>query len=177
MMRKMIIFLFLLVGFQQMSIAAGPDDWQAVSDKQAVDFVAEFFSHMSMDNGQWEDAVLEQYLAPEVLEVLADSAATSEQKYASWLLSATDNSEMLMPSSHSGAPYMTDDGRVAKEQSVYYWGDTWLRDSQMLYFTVKSKAGRMLITQVDGMDGSAAASIWLQFDQREEGREMMEEDF
>ena len=159
-----------------MGIAAVQDDWQPVSDEQAVAFVENFYSCMSMDNGRWDDAVLEQYLAPSVLKMLQEAAADNESKYASWLLSATDDMEMIKPSIHSESPVMTADGRVAKVQSVFYWGDTWLRDTQTIYFTVKSKGGRLMITQVDGADGTAAASVWQQLELRNEGREMAAEE-
>ena len=139
-------------------------------------FVEKFYSCMTVETGRWDDAVLEQYLAPAVLKCLADSASSSEQKYASWLLSATDDSDMIKPSVSSKAPVVADDGRIAKEQTVFYWADTWLRDTQTLYFTVKSKGGRMYITQVDGLGGEAAASVWLQLEQRNIGREMAEEE-
>ena len=157
-------------------MAAMHDDWQPVSGAKAVAFVEKFYSFMSMETGRWDDAVLEQYLAPTVLKCLADSASSSEQKYASWLLSATDDSDMIKPSVRSKAPEVADDGRIAKEQTVFYWADTWLRDSQTLYFTVKSKGGRMYITQVDGLGGEAATSVWLQLEQRNIGREMAEEE-
>ena len=99
-----------------MGIAAVHDDWQPVSDEQAVAFVENFYSCMSMDNGRWDDAVLEQYLAPSVLKMLQEAAADNESKYASWLLSATDDMEMIKPSIHSESPVMTADGRVAKVQ-------------------------------------------------------------
>ena len=175
-MRKIVLFLLVLVGFQQMGIAAVHDDWQPVSDEQAVAFVENFYSCMSMDNGRWDDAVLEQYLAPSVLKMLQEAAADNESKYASWLLSATDDMEMIKPSIHSESPVMTADGRVAKVQSVFYWGDTCLRDTQTIYFTVKSKGGRLMITQVDGADGTAAASVWQQLESRNEGREMAAEE-
>ena len=176
MVRRIVLFLFMLAGFQQISVAAVHDDWQPVSGAKAVAFVEKFYSCMSMETGRWDDAVLERYLAPAVLKCLADSASSSEQKYASWLLSATDDSDMIKPSVRSKAPVVADDGRIAKEQTVFYWGDTWLRDTQTLYFTVKSKDGRMYITQVDGMGGEAAASVWLQLEQRNIGREMAEEE-
>ena len=166
----------MLAGFQQISLAATHDEWQPVNGAKAVAFVEKFYSSMSMETGRWDDAVLEQYLAPSVLKCLADSASTEGQKYASWLLSATDDSEMIKPSVQSKAPVVTDDGRIAKELTVFYWGDTWLRDSQTLYFTVKSKAGRMYITQVDGMGSEAAASVWQQLELRNEGREMAAEE-
>lgn len=176
MARRIVLILFLLAGFQQISMAAMHDDWQPVSGKQAVAFVEKFYSCMSSESGRWDDAVLEQYLAPAVLKTLADSVSSDEQKYASWLLSATDDSEMIKPSVQQMAPIVADDGRIAKELTVYYWGDTWLRDSQTLYFTVKSKAGRMYITQVDGMGGEAATSVWQQLESRNEGREMAAEE-
>lgn len=166
----------MLAGFQQIGMAALHDDWQPVSGAKAVAFVEKFYSCMSMETGRWDDAVLEQYLAPAVLKCLADSASSSEQKYASWLLSATDDSDMIKPSARSKAPEVADDGRIVKEQTVFYWGDTWLRDTQTLYYTVKSKDGRMYITQVDGLGGEAAASVWLQLEQRNIGREMAEEE-
>ena len=86
------------------------------------------------------------------------------------------NSDMIKPSVRSKAPVVADDGRRAKEQTVFYWGDTWLRDTQTLYFTVKSKGGRMFITQVDGLGGEAAASVWQQLEQRNIGREMAEKE-
>ena len=176
MTRRIVLFLFLLAGLRQMGFAGVHDDWQPVSNEQAVAFVEKFYARMSMENGRWDDAVLEQFLAPAVLKTLADSAAASvEQKYASWLLSATDDSEMIKPSVRSKDPVMTADGRVAKEQSVFYWGDTWLRATQTLYFTVKSKGGRLFITRVDGMGGEAAASVWQQLESRNEGREMQDE--
>lgn len=166
----------MLAGFQQIGMAAMHDEWQPVSGAKALAFVEKFYSFMSMETGRWDDAVLEQYLAPSVLKCLADSASSDGQKYASWLLSATDDSEMIKPSVQSKAPVVADDGRIAKELSVFYWADTWLRDSQTLYFTVKSKAGQMYITQVDGMDGKAAASVWQQLELRNEGRELAAED-
>ena len=83
----------MLAGFQQISLAATHDEWQPVNGAKAVAFVEKFYSSMSMETGRWDDAVLEQYLAPSVLKCLADSASTEGQKYASWLLSATDDSE------------------------------------------------------------------------------------
>ena len=176
MLRRIVLILFMLAGFQQISMAAMHDDWQSVSGAKAVAFVEKFYSCMSMETGRWDDAVLEQYLAPAVLKCLADSASSSEQKYASWLLSATDDSDMIKPSAQQKAPEVADDGRIAKEQTVFYWADTWLRDSQTLYFTVKIKGGRMYITQIDSLGGEAAASVWLQLEQRNIGREMAEEE-
>lgn len=166
----------MLAGIQQIGMAAMHDEWQPVSGAKAVAFVEKFYSFMSMETGRWDDTVLEQYLAPSVLKCIADSASSDGQKYASWLLSATDDSEMIKPSVQSKAPVVADDGRIAKDLTVFYWGDTWLRDTQTLYFTEKSRDGRMCITQVDGMGGEAAASVWLQLEQRNIGRDMAEEE-
>ncbi|MBQ6204138.1 MAG: hypothetical protein IJK46_08600 [Prevotella sp.] len=176
MVRRIVLFLFMLAGIQQIGMAAMHDEWQPVSGAKAVAFVEKFYSFMSMETGRWDDTVLEQYLAPSVLKCIADSASSDGQKYASWLLSATDDSEMIKPSVQSKAPVVADDGRIAKDLTVFYWGDTWLRDTQTLYFTEKSRDGRMCITQVDGMGGEAAASVWLQLEQRNIGRDMAEEE-
>ena len=176
MMKKLFVYLFMLVGIQQMSVAAVQDDWQPVSSDEAVAFVARFYTHMAFQNGTWEDAVLEEYMTPEMLKLLADAASDTDKKYASWLLSGTDDSEMILPSVRTHDAEATDDGRVAKEVEVFYWADTGLRASQTLYFTVMSRAGRLFITQVDNMNGDAAAAVWLQLETRNEAREMEAED-
>lgn len=175
-MKKLLLCLLMLAGFQQISVGAVQDGWKPVSSQQAVAFVEGFYANMSMKDGLWKDEVLEQHLAPEVLKLLAEAASDSEKKYASWLLSGTDDSEMILPSVRTHDPVATDDGRVMKEVEVFYWGDTGLRASQTLYYTVMSKAGRLMITQIDGMDGTAASSVWDQLDIRNEGREMEAEE-
>jgi hypothetical protein len=176
MVKKLVLFLLMLAGCWQMGSATVNDDWKPVSADKAVAFVQEFYSHRSMENGQWEDAVLEKYLAPAVLKTLAEAASDSEKKYASWLLSGTDDSEMILPSVQLHDPVALDDGRVMRELGVFYWADTWLRSTQTLYFTVKSKGGRLYITQVDNMNGEAAADVWAQLEARNEAREMEAED-
>ena len=48
MVRRIVLFLFMLAGFQQISVAAVHDDWQPVSGANAVAFVEKFYSCMSM---------------------------------------------------------------------------------------------------------------------------------
>ena len=172
MLNRLFLSLIVLVGFHHNGVAAVHDEWLPVSDEQAVSFVEEFYTHMSLENGTWDDDVLEQNLAPLVLKSLADAVSDGDTKYASWLLSGTDESEMIKPSVRSHDAVATGDGRVQKELEVFYWADTWLRSVQTLYFTVKSKNGHLYITQIDGMDGSAAASVWEQLEARDEAREM-----
>lgn len=172
MLNRLFLSLIVLVGFHHSGVAAVHDEWLPVSDEQAVSFVEEFYTHMSLENGTWDDDVLEQNLAPLLLKSLADAVSDGDTKYASWLLSGTDESEMIKPSVRSHDAVATGDGRVQKELEVFYWADTWLRSIQTLYFTVKSKNGHLYITQIDGMDGSAAASVWEQLEARDEAREM-----
>ncbi len=173
--RKLFVVICLLMAGLMKVQAATADDWKPVTGSKAVAFVEEFYTHRSMKNGTWEDAVLEQHLAPQVLKQLADAAANAEAKYASWLLSALDDSEMLLPSIRTHEPTATADGRVAVDLEIFYWADTGLRSTQTLYFTVKSKGGRMMITQVDGLNGDAAEEVWAQLEARNEAREMESE--
>ena len=173
--RKLFVVICLLMAGLMEVQAATADDWKPVTGSKAVAFVEEFYTHRSMKNGTWEDAVLEQHLAPQVLKQLADAAANAEAKYASWLLSALDDSEMLLPSIRTHEPTATADGRVAVDLEIFYWADTGLRSTQTLYFTVKSKGGRMMITQVDGLNGDAAEEVWAQLEARNEAREMESE--
>lgn len=173
--RKLFVVICLLIAGLMKVQAATADDWKPVTGSKAVAFVEEFYTHRSMKNGTWEDAVLEQHLAPQVLKQLADAAANAEAKYASWLLSALDDSEMLLPSIRTHEPTATADGRVAVDLEIFYWADTGLRSTQTLYFTVKSKGGRMMITQVDGLNGDAAEEVWAQLEARNEAREMESE--
>ena len=76
MARRIVLFLFMLAGFQQIGLAAMHDDWQPVNGTKAVAFVEKFYSCMSMETGRWDDAVLEQYLGPAVLKGLGDSASS-----------------------------------------------------------------------------------------------------
>lgn len=177
-MNRLFLFLLICFGFQQKSVGATVDDWQPVSEKQALAFVEDFYTHAPADGNVWNETVLEQYLAPSVLRVLQTEAANSsdgKDKYASWWLTCTDNTGMILPSSNKEAALITDDGRVSKTFKVYYWADTWLRSEQTLYFTVKSKNGRLLITQIDGMSDEAANSVWEQLEIRNEGREQLNE--
>lgn len=171
-MKKLFFCLLMLAGIHQISVAAVQDDWQPVSGEEAVAFVERFYTYMAFDTGTWEDAVLEQYMTPEVLAQLAKASTDENKKYASWLLSGTDDSEMIKPSVRIHDAVATDDGRVAKDVEVFYWADTGLRATQTLYYTVMSRSGRLLITQIDGMDGTAASSVWDQLEIRNEGREM-----
>lgn len=171
-MKKLFFCLLMLAGIHQISVAAVQDDWQPVSGEKAVAFVQQFYTYMHFENGTWEDVVLEQYMTPEVLAQLAKASTDADKKYASWLLSGTDDSEMIKPSVRTHDAVATDDGRVAKEVEVFYWGDTGLRAKQTLYYTVMSRSGRLLITQIDGMDGEAASCVWNQLEIRNEGREM-----
>lgn len=172
-MKKLLLCLFVMIGYQASMVASTCDGWQPVSVEKAAAFVENFYKSMSIDNGRWDDAVLERYLAPSVLQLLADSAANYDDvKYASWLLSGTDDSEMIKPSSENHAPIAMVDGRIAKQLDVYYWGDSWLNATQTLYFTVMSKGDRLYITRVDNMNGAAAADVWHQYELREEGREI-----
>lgn len=171
-MKKLFFCLLMLAGIHQVSVAAVQDDWQPVSGEEAVAFVQRFYTYMYFENGTWEDVVLEQYMTPEVLAQLAKASTEENKKYASWLLSGTDDSEMIKPSVRTHDAVVTDDGRVAKEVEVFYWADTGLRATQTLYYTVMSRSGRLLITQIDGMDGEAASSVWDQLEIRNEGREM-----
>lgn len=173
--RKLFVVICLLMAGLMKVQAVTADDWKPVTGSKAVAFVEEFYTHRSMKNGTWEDAVLEQHLAPQVLKQLADAAANAEAKYASWLLSALDDSEMLLPSIRTHEPTATADGRVAVDLEIFYWADTGLRSTQTLYFTVKSKGGRMMITQVDGLNGDAAEEVWAQLEARNEAREMESE--
>ena len=170
--RKLFVVICLLMAGLMKVQAAIADDWQPVTASKAIAFVEEFYTHRSMKTGTWEDGVLEQHLAPQVLKQLADAAADAEAKYASWLLSGLDDSKMLLPSIRTHEPTATADGRVAIELEIFYWADTGLRSTQTLYFTVKSKGGRTMITQVDGLNGDAAAEVWAQLEARNEAREM-----
>jgi len=172
MKKKLFLVISLLIACFTQGQAVTTEDWKPVSNEKAVAFVENFYSQMSLKDGTWNDATLEQYLASSVLDILVEAASDSEKKYASWLLSCTDESGMILPSTTKTLKAVaTDDGRVEKELAVFYWGDTWLRSSQKLYFTVRNNNGQLKITQVDNMDGSAVADVWLQLETREELRE------
>lgn len=174
-MKKISFIMIGLLTACMVRAQASTDGLKPVSNAEAVAFVNTFYSHMSLKDGTWKDDVLEANLAPSVLKTLTEAASDSEQKYATWLLSGIDESGMLLPSTLSADAVATGDGRVLKEVGVFYWGDSGLRSIQKLYFTVRGNNGQLKITQIDNMNGEAAADVWKQLETRNEGREMESE--
>ena len=176
MKKKLFLVMSLLLACLTQGQAASAEEWKPVISEKAVAFVESFYSKMSLKDGTWNDATLEQYLAPSVLNVLVEAASDSEKKYASWLLSCTDENGMILPSTtKTQKAVATDDGRVEKELTVFYWGDSGILSSQKLYFTVRDNNGQLKITQVDNMNGDAFAYVFIQLETREELREQQAE--
>lgn len=142
------------------------DGWQEVSSEEALAFIEEFYSHApKQGSSEWDEQVLKRYLAPAVLQTLRDSVKNAynedtDAKYATWLLTCIDNSEMIYLSSDNQPAYQDDNGRYVKNFKIFYWADPMLSYVQWLYFTVKKKDGKMYITQIDGLGNEGADAVW-----------------
>ena len=142
------------------------DGWQNVSSEEALAFIEEFYSHApKQGSSEWDEQVLKRYLAPAVLQTLRDSVKNAynednDAKYATWLLTCIDNSEMIYLSSDNQPAYQDDNGRYVKNFKIFYWADPMLSYVQELYFTVKKKGGKLFITQIDGLGNEGADAVW-----------------
>ena len=142
------------------------DGWQEVSSEEALAFIEEFYSHApKQGSSEWDEQVLKRYLAPAVLQTLRDSVKNAynedtDAKYATWLLTCIDNSEMIYLSSDNQPAYQDDNGRYVKNFKIFYWADPMLSYVQGLYFTVKKKGGKLYITQIDGLGNEGADAVW-----------------
>ena len=169
----------LLLG-SVISFASNIDDgkWKDVSSEKAIAFIDEFYSNAPLgESYEWDENVLKRYLAPEVLQTLRDSVRSSynkdsQAKYATWLLTCIDNSEMICLSKMNFPVEPVEDGRYAKTFKVYYWADPMLAITQTLFFTVKSKKGKLYITKIDNLDGGAADNVWNMLEERNRWREV-----
>lgn len=142
------------------------DGWQEVSSEEALAFIEEFYSHApKQGSSEWDEQVLKRYLAPNVLQTLRDSVKNAydkdtNAKYATWLLTCIDNSEMIYLSKDNQPAYQDDNGRYVKDFKIFYWADPVLSYVQELYFTVKKKGGKLFITQIDGLGNEGADAVW-----------------
>ena len=142
------------------------DGWQEVSSKEALAFIEEFYTHApEQGSSEWDEQVLKRYLAPNVLQTLRDSVKNAydkdtSAKYATWLLTCIDNSEMIYLSKDNQPAYQDDNGRYVKDFKIFYWADPMLSYVQELYFTVKKKGGKLFITQIDGLGNEGADAVW-----------------
>ena len=142
------------------------DGWQEVSSEEALAFIEEFYSHApKQGSSEWDEQVLKRYLAPNVLQTLRDSVKNAydkdtSAKYATWLLTCIDNSEMIYLSKDNQPAYKDDNGRYVKDFKIFYWADPMLSYVQELYFTVKKKGGKLFITQIDGLGNEGADAVW-----------------
>ncbi len=142
------------------------DGWQEVSSEEALAFIEEFYSHApKQGSSEWDEQVLKRYLAPNVLQTLRDSVKNAynedtDAKYATWLLTCIDNSEMIYLSSDNQPAYQDDNGRYVKDFKIFYWADPVLSYVQELYFTVKKKGGKLFITQIDGLGNEGVDAVW-----------------
>ena len=108
---------------------------------------------------------MKRYLAPNVLQTLRDSVKNAydkdtSAKYATWLLTCIDNSEMIYLSKDNQPAYKDDNGRYVKDFKIFYWADPMLSYVQELYFTVKKKGGKLFITQIDGLGNEGVDAVW-----------------
>lgn len=162
------------------SLATATENWQDVNPQEAIALIEEFYSHAPTEQGSyaWDEAILHQYLAPNVLTTLHkkvkestyDQEATDQ--YATWLLTGIDNSEQICVSQQNQPAEPTDDGRYCKRFTVYYWADAMLYGVQELYYTVKSNGDRSFITQIDSLSEDAAQQVWDQLEDRNRWREV-----
>lgn len=142
------------------------DGWQDVSSEEALAFIEEFYTHTpEQGSSEWDEQVLKRYLAPNVLQTLRDSVKNAydkdtSAKYATWLLTCIDNSEMIYLSKDNQPAYKDDNGRYVKDFKIFYWADPVLSYVQELYFTVKKKGGKLFITQIDGLGNEGADAVW-----------------
>ncbi len=142
------------------------DGWQEVSSEEALAFIEEFYTHApKQGSSEWDEQVLKRYLAPNVLQTLRDSVKNAydkdtSAKYATWLLTCIDNSEMIYLSKDNQPAYKDDNGRYVKDFKIFYWADPVLSYVQELYFTVKKKGGKLFITQIDGLGNEGADAVW-----------------
>ena len=142
------------------------DGWQEVSSEEALAFIEEFYSHApKQGSSEWDEQVLKRYLAPNVLQTLRDSVKNAynedtDAKYATWLLTCIDNSEMIYLSKDNQPAYQDDNGRYVKDFKIFYWADPVLSYVQELYFTVKKKGGKLFITQIDGLGNEGVDAVW-----------------
>lgn len=142
------------------------DGWQDVSSEEALAFIEEFYTHApKQGSSEWDERVLKRYLAPNVLQTLRDSVKNAydkdtSAKYATWLLTCIDNSEMIYLSKDNQPAYKDDNGRYVKDFKIFYWADPMLSYVQNLYFTVKKKGGKLFITQIDGLGNEGADAVW-----------------
>ena len=142
------------------------DGWQEVSSEEALAFIEEFYSHApKQGSSEWDEQVLKRYLAPNVLQTLRDSVKNAydkdtSAKYATWLLTCIDNSEMIYLSKDNQPAYKDDNGRYVKDFKIFYWADPVLSYVQELYFTVKKKGGKLFITQIDGLGNEGVDAVW-----------------
>ena len=142
------------------------DGWQNVSSEEALAFIEEFYSHApKQGSSEWDEQVLKRYLAPNVLQTLRDSVKNAydkdtSAKYATWLLTCIDNSEMIYLSKDNQPAYQDDNGRYVKDFKIFYWADPMLSYVQELYFTVKKKGGKLFITQIDGLGNEGVDAVW-----------------
>lgn len=140
--------------------------WQEVSSEEALAFIEEFYTHApKQGSSEWDEQVLKRYLAPNVLQTLRDSVKNAydkdtNAKYATWLLTCIDNSEMIYLSKDNQPAYQDDNGRYVKDFKIFYWADPMLSYVQELYFTVKKKGGKLFITQIDGLGNEGADAVW-----------------
>ena len=154
------------------------DVWKDVSQEKAIAFIDEFYSHAPKEGSyEWDEKILKRYLAPEVLQTLRDSVKNSynkdtQAKYATWLLTGIDNSEMIWLSKTDFPVEPVEDGRYAKTFKVFYWADPMLSLSQTLFFTVKSKGGRLYITKIDNLNGETACVVWKMLEERNRWNEV-----
>ena len=100
-----------------------------------------------------------------MLQTLRDSVKNAydkdtSAKYATWLLTCIDNSEMIYLSKDNQPAYKDDNGRYVKDFKIFYWADPMLSYVQELYFTVKKKGGKLFITQIDGLGNEGADAVW-----------------
>ena len=140
--------------------------WQEVSSEEALAFIEEFYTHApKQGSSEWDEQVLKRYLAPNVLQTLRDSVKNAydkdtSAKYATWLLTCIDNSEMIYLSKDNQPAYQDDNGRYVKDFKIFYWADPVLSYVQELYFTVKKKGGKLFITQIDGLGNEGVDAVW-----------------
>ena len=152
------------------AVDAQDDDelpWEDVGKQEACRFVEEFYAKCP-EEGYWSDEVLEQYLGGDLLKRLhkeavskGDGSDGEQQKYAKWWLVGTDETDMIVWSrSRTTKAQPDEEGKPFKYFLVFYYGDPGMQGGQTLTYTVRRQGDRLFITDIEGMDYSAAESAW-----------------
>ncbi len=114
-------------------------------DAEAIAFIEQFYSYALGENATgWTDAILKQYLGPEVLNFLSEDYG---EIIVEPLLYCSPSGDYDLVS-YTKAVVMPD-GRYRKNFTTKYWGDPSIKNKGSIFYTVEEINGYMLITKIE----------------------------